>query len=243
PFDFISDTKNRNQTFDLGNYQKGARSKVFLNAPAGLLYAGDADPNGGKIPESVAARDYFNLAPRLGFAGGPFGDGKSAVRGGYGIYFDAPQLWVSNNANNVAPFSYSVLFFDGQFENPYLGRESTNRFPLTSFGADTPFASPLETIVVDGKWVTSYTQQWNFTIERELVKDTRLRLAYVGTQATHLKGEYDQNAPIYNPNLSLAQNRNTIDDRRPIQGYSRIDRFFHGLNASYNALQVSLDKR
>ena len=243
PFDFISDTKNRNQTFDVGNYRKNIRSKVFLNAPPGLLFAGDDNPQGGKIPEAVAARDYNNLAPRLGFAWDPFGDGKTAVRSGYGVYFDAPLLWVSNNANNVSPFSYSVLFFDGQLENPYLGREKSNRFPLTSFGPDSPFDSPLETIVVDGKWVTSYTQQWNFTLERELIKDTRLRMAYVGTQSTHLKGEYDQNAPIYNPNLTLAQNRATIDDRRPIQGFSRIDRFFHGLNASYNALQVSLDKR
>src|SRR5205823_2423950 len=41
----------------------------------------------------------------------------------------------------------------------------------------------------------------------------------------------------------LAQNASTIDDRRPLQGSSRIDRFFHGLNASYNSLQVSFDKR
>jgi len=73
--------------------------------------------------------------------------------------------------------------------------------------------------VVDGKWVTSYTHQWNFTVERELLKDTRLRMAYVGTQSTHLKGEYDQNAPIYNPNRTLAQNRATIDDRRPIEAF------------------------
>jgi hypothetical protein len=82
--------------------------------------------------------------------------------------------------------------------------------------------------VVDGKWVTSYTQQWNFTVERELIKDTRLRMAYVGTQSTHLKGEYDQNAPIYNTNLTLAQNRATFYVRRSIQGFSRIDRFFNG---------------
>jgi hypothetical protein len=76
-----------------------------------------------------------------------------------------------------------------------------------------------------------------------VVPNTRLRVAYVGTKASHLKGEYDQNAPLYNPALTLAENRDTINERRAIQGFSRIVRFFHGLNSSYNSLQVSLDKR
>ena len=43
--------------------------------------------------------------------------------------------------------------------------------------------------------------------------------------------------------LSLNENRNTIDERRPFQGFSRIVRFFHGLNSNYNGLQISFDKR
>ena len=219
------------------------RSQVFVNAPAGLLYYGDKDPAGGMIPKEVTKPDYKNWAPRLGFALDPTGSGNMSIRGGYAIFYDAPSLFSQNNSNDVTPFSYSVNLYNGIFDNPYAGNENLNVYPLKGFSSTTPFPNPLYTIVLDNQYLSPCTQDWSLTLERKIVKDTVLRVAYVGTKTTHLKSEWDENAPIYNQALSNAENIATIDQRRPYQGYQTIDRFFHGLNASYNSLQVTLDKR
>ena len=83
----------------------------------------------------------------------------------------------------------------------------------------------------------------NFTVERQVFADTRLRVAYISTKGSHLMGYYDQNAPIYNSTLTLAQNQATIDERRPIQGFEQIFGDTNGLNSTSHALQVSVNKR
>jgi len=97
--------------------------------------------------------------------------------------------------------------------------------------------------VLDKKLITTYTQNWSLTVERELPGNFLARVGYVGTLATHLKSEYDQNAPIYDRSKSLAENRADIDGRRPVKDFQTISRWMHGLNSSYHALQLSLDKR
>ena len=220
PYTFMSDTQDRNQTFDMANYAQGVRSQIYPLAPPGLLYHGDNTPKGypcgPKIPLQVSCPDNNNWAPRLGLAWDPFGDGKSSVRAGYAIFYDAPLTRVQNNSNNVAPFGYEVQFFDGLMDNPYLGREDQNRYPIVTFTKSTPFPNPVAMYLVDSKWITALTQNWNVTLERQVLPDTRLRVAYVGTKASHLMGFYDINSPVYNPNLTLAQNRADVQGRRPL---------------------------
>ncbi|MBL8294537.1 MAG: TonB-dependent receptor [Bryobacterales bacterium] len=247
PYSLFADTLDRNQTFDLAANRAGIRSKIYKNALPGLFYRGDAKPagygGGDTFGRVVADPDRNNFAPRIGFAWDPFGNGKTSVRGGYAVFYDGPSLNAQNDANNVTPFSYSVEYPDGSFDNPFRGRESDNIFPASAANKDVPYPTPLYTMVLDKKFVTPYMQNWSLTVERELARTTVVRVGYVGTKGTHLTSLYDQNAPIYNTSLTLAQNRATVNERRPVKDFQTIYRWMHGLNSSYHALQVSVDKR
>lgn len=247
PYGLFWDKLDRNQTFDMAANRAGIRSEVFVNALPGLFYHGDKRPagygGGDTFGRTVTDPDRNNFAPRIGFAWDPFGDGKTSIRGGYAMFFDAPSLNAQNDANNVTPFSYSVEFVDGSFDKPFLGRESLNIFPVSPANHQVPFPTPLFTIVLDKKFITPYTQNWSFTVEREIAARTLVRVGYVGTQSTHLKTEYDQNAPIYNTAWTLEQNRATVNERRPVQDFQTISRWMHGHNASYHSMQIAVDKR
>ena len=247
PYGLFADTLDRNQTFDMAANKAGIRSKIYKNALPGLFYRGDAKPagygGGDTFGRTVVDPDYNNLAPRFGFAWDPFGTGKTSVRGGYAIFYDGPSLNAQNDSNNVTPFSYSVEYSDGSFDDPFRGREKDNIFPASAANKDVPYPTPLFTMVLDKKFITPYTQNWSLTLERELPQNILLRVGYVGTKASHLTALYDQNAPIYNTNLTLAQNRANVDARRPVKDFQAIMRWMHGLNSTYHALQVSVDKR
>ena len=87
PYLPITDLNNRVVQFQPQAYQAGTVSQVFVNSPPGLLYPGDKTPSGSTVPTGATASELRHFAPRFGFAYDLFGDGRTSLRGGYGIYY------------------------------------------------------------------------------------------------------------------------------------------------------------
>ena len=79
---------------------------------------------------------------------------------------------------------------------------------------------------------------WNLTVERQIVQDWLLQVAYVGAHASHGKETVNENPSVYIPGSSLG-----TDQRRIFQGYGAINMDGQSGNSSYNSLQVAVKKR
>ena len=137
-------------------------------------------------------KDLNNFAPRVGFAYTPWSDNKTVFRGGFGIFYD---LQANQNDTELA-FNPTGLFFSQSFNYP----ASTPGLRLS-----TGFPTPVYPTVSDPSGRTSaayfndrttYIEEWNFNIERQLRKDTVLQVAYVGTHALRLSFLSNQNQPL-----------------------------------------------
>jgi Carboxypeptidase regulatory-like domain len=243
PYFPMTDLNDRVAVWEQQAYAANFISPRYVNAPPGLLFPGDTF-GGETIPRGGYRSQLKGVTPRVGFAYDVFGDGKTSVRGGYGIYYDTPELFQLNNMNDQAPFSFTVELLNGSFDNPYAGRQQYNIFPFSGdFSKNSPFPNPDDAVALQPTMPRAYSQNWNLTVEHQFRQDWILRLSYVGTKGTHLWADYDTNAPIYNFAESLSANQQSYDPRRPRQQYESIDLLFAGLNQSYNSLQVSLNKR
>ena len=244
PFTPMTDLLDRSDQFIQEMYAKGVHSPHFVNAPAGVFYPGDKLPDGYVIPKAGTEGSMRDIGPRVGFAWDVTGNGRTSLRGGYGLFYDTPETWILNNMNDYTPFAFSVNFLDGRLDNPYAGRQNFNIFPYSGdFDPKIQYQLPFQFDALQHQYKAPYTQNWNLTVERSLGASWLLRMGYVGSKTTHLMIGYDLNAPIYDSTKSLSQNQNTINQRRPRPEFSTIFSMGNPLGQFYNGLEISLNKR
>jgi len=204
----------------------------------------------------------FNPAPRIGFAWDPKGDGKMAIRGGYGIFFEHTN---GNEANTEslegsAPYSLNASQF--------------NVDGYSNIGGGLLF--PLSVNSIPDQAIWPYVQQWHLDVQRELPANFVATVSYVGSKGTHLTQQRNLNQllPVTasdNPfakgqpitsddcdslagagtlangtpvtgqaaiNLGVACGNNA-NPFRPQVGFGDITRLEDQANSNYNALQVT----
>lgn len=224
---------------DLGRVEcfvPGSKSQRFPNAPLGYLLAGDTGcPQGGFNSYMAEFAPRFGFAYRLGQ--------RTVIRGGFGLFWNPLSTIQYNTFVDSAPFSDQVTLYGVSFSNPYAG--FVNPFPQ----AYAPYAPPRDVtfpvplgqfgVFVPG-WRPSYQQSFNFTVEREVVRNTVVRGSYIGNQGRHLSYVTDVNYARYIPGNSTVAN---TQQRRPFADFGEVLNSPSDATSSYNALQLSVERR
>jgi hypothetical protein len=233
----FTESRNQEQTF-----VPNTQSTVVPWAPPGLVYPGDKG-----VTRGIVELRKHHFSPRVGFVWDPFGDGKTAIRAGAGVFYGSPTGNEWNQGTTGQPYSIrqqfnSIASLTNVYGNP-ASFPNGDPFPYTFNPADAHFlpAAGVSAISKDYQWPLSY--QLNLAVERQLPGKMSITGAYVGTLSHDIPFETDANYAAYAPGATTSQT--SINSRRPydpgVLGETTL--LLSNLTASYNSLQITVNKQ
>jgi outer membrane receptor protein involved in Fe transport len=217
-------------------FRPGLQSTLYPSAPLGLLYAGDPG-----VPRGGHPTLWGNIAPRLAAAWSL--DRKTSVRAAYGKFYDTARFFnFPKTLVFTPPYSVSRTTNDVQFSDPYAGKN--NPFPYLP--PQTPqelanyqYSRPVRVTSYPADFSSGYAQQWNVSIQRELVGNLVASAAYIGTKADDLPTTRQINPSLLVPGATLANRQ----QNRLYPEYESISSFDPIGRSRYNGLELTANKR
>ncbi|MFN9975526.1 MAG: hypothetical protein ACK58T_37100, partial [Phycisphaerae bacterium] len=194
---------------------------IFFNQ-AELDYLGVSSGQALSFPARTLRRNiYDSFAPRFGFSYDLLGNGRTVMRGGYGIFYTL--VGGNLSTQNIG----SVPFFRGEtfVTDPLLPTLTlANAFP-----GSTAMPVP-EIFAFQENFKNSYVQEWSFNIQRQIDPTTVLELGYVGSKGTNLDISYQANQP-------RTPAAGALQARRPFVKFSTIQFNTTEGNSNFHSLQ------
>lgn len=213
-----------------GSFHLGQQSTVIPNAPRGMVFPGDAG-----VPRGLYQTDRNNLAPRIGFAWDPFGDGRTAVRGAYGIFYDTVNSDVIQNTSQPYRYTFTIPT-PFSLTDPLRGQPA---IPLTINLTNPQFVGLQELFYPDPVLRSPYIQQFNLNVQRQVVKDFAIQAAYVGKIGRKLLMGVSTNPALFGPGATVGN----INSRRLVQGFGNLQNISSRANSTYHGFQLEATKR
>jgi outer membrane receptor protein involved in Fe transport len=182
-----------------------------------------------------------NFEPRVGFSWDPFKTGKTAVRGGFGMFDVLPLLYTTITLNGRgAPFFNIVSTSNAN--------QLAGQFPAGGQAAilAAPGKPTVEYGSIESQPHRDYVMQWNFNIQREVAKDLTVVLGYVGSHGVHQLFRIDDANIVLPTTLTLVGYLwpNPIDSGTPVNPGAGAIRFVDwGGSSAYQALQLGVTKK
>ena len=196
------------------------RAAIFDPASRAIVAVGK---NG--IPRAGYFGDRTDFAPRVGLAWTPGQGRRWTVRTGYGIYYDQSPSAPSQGLFFSPPYFQSQLFIQSSQVPLFL----ENPFP-----ANYPIFVPNSAFAFQRNMRTPYTQQWNFSVQRQIGGANVVDISYLGAKGTKL---------IANRDINQARPSTQYPNLRPLPQFADIDAYESRGNSHYGALQARFTRR